>query len=294
MRHESHRQIGLVEDFVAGQRGEGHLGGRDGPQVVTFEVVGVVDELGQMTRRDHRGGSHHRRRTDLLVEVGVTIERQLTQRSCEGGAGPAVHHEHRAGHLHAPLDIEDAVVLADLPVGCPLMGAVRLRIELFHPADHVVGLACAVGAVVGRQVRNAQEQLTELLGGLVGLPIEVLLLFTERPTLLLQAGRLVAETVTEELTDLVGDGADARAELIAGDVDSAHLGIESDHGIDHGEVLAPASQTGGQRFEIVPEQTDVEHAQNGSGIANHHPPYRDGRQPTRDDVPPFAPPSRPD
>ena len=43
--HQPHRQIGLVEDLVAGERRERHLGGRDRPEVVAFEVVRVVDEL---------------------------------------------------------------------------------------------------------------------------------------------------------------------------------------------------------------------------------------------------------
>ena len=46
--HEPHRQLGLVEDLVAGERRERHLGGGDGPQVVALEVVGVVGELGQV------------------------------------------------------------------------------------------------------------------------------------------------------------------------------------------------------------------------------------------------------
>ena len=68
--HEPHRQVGLVEDLVAGQRGERHLGGGDGPQVVALEVVGVVGELGQVAGATpssrcapaSAGGSPRRRR----------------------------------------------------------------------------------------------------------------------------------------------------------------------------------------------------------------------------------------
>ena len=46
MGHEFHGQVGLFEDLVAGQGGERHLGGGNSPQVVPFQVVGVVGELG--------------------------------------------------------------------------------------------------------------------------------------------------------------------------------------------------------------------------------------------------------
>ena len=77
--HEPHRQVGLVEDLVAGQRRERHLGGGDGPEVVALDVVGVVGELRQVAGGDHRLGAHQGRRADLLVGVGVAVERELDE-----------------------------------------------------------------------------------------------------------------------------------------------------------------------------------------------------------------------
>ena len=73
-RGQPHREVGLVEDLVAVHRGERHLGGGDGPQVVALDVVGVVGELGQVAGRGHGLGEHQGGRPDLLVGVGVAVE----------------------------------------------------------------------------------------------------------------------------------------------------------------------------------------------------------------------------
>ena len=167
--HQPHRQLVGRQDLVAGQRGERHLGGGDGPQVVPLEVVGVVDELGQVTGADHGVGEHQRRRPHLLVEVGVAIERQLAQRPHEAGPQPAVHHEHRARHLHGPLDVEDPELGTDVPVRDPLVLGVGVGVVPDLADDHVVVGAGAVGAVGGGQVGDAEQQLAEGGRDLVGL-----------------------------------------------------------------------------------------------------------------------------
>ena len=45
VRHQPHRQLGLVEDLVAVDRRQRHLGGRDRPQLVALDGEGVVGEL---------------------------------------------------------------------------------------------------------------------------------------------------------------------------------------------------------------------------------------------------------
>ena len=92
-------QVGLVQDLVARQRRQRHLGRRDGPQVVALEVVGVVGELGQVAGGHHRLGAHQRRRADLLEGVGVAVERVLAQGPRPAGAVAPVHREHRARQL---------------------------------------------------------------------------------------------------------------------------------------------------------------------------------------------------
>ena len=100
--HQPHRQVGRVEDLARGQRRERHLGGRDQPQVVALDVVGLVGELRQVPGRHHRRRAHDGRRADLLEGVGVAVERQLAQRPGQrGAAAPRSIGEHRPAHPRA-------------------------------------------------------------------------------------------------------------------------------------------------------------------------------------------------
>ena len=49
-RGEPQRQLGLLEDLAAVHAGQRHLRRRDQPEVVPLDVIGVVGELGQVTR----------------------------------------------------------------------------------------------------------------------------------------------------------------------------------------------------------------------------------------------------
>ena len=57
VRHQPHRQVGLVEDLAGVDRRERHLGGGDAPQVVALDGVGVVGELGQLAGGGQRRGA---------------------------------------------------------------------------------------------------------------------------------------------------------------------------------------------------------------------------------------------
>ena len=120
------RQVGLVEDLVAVQRRERHLGGRDGPQVVALDVVRLVDELRQVAGRDHRLGAHEGGRPDLLVGVGVAVEAELHEGAQQAGAPAPVHGEHRARDLGGPLEVEEAELGRRCPSAAPA-GARRRR-----------------------------------------------------------------------------------------------------------------------------------------------------------------------
>ena len=60
--------------------------------------------------------------------------------------GASVHGEHRTGHLHRSVDIEDAELFADLPMGDPLMFGVAAGVVVFGAHDDVVVFSEAVGA----------------------------------------------------------------------------------------------------------------------------------------------------
>ena len=147
MGHELHGQVGLVEHLVTTERRERYLGGRNGPQVVTLQVVGVVLELGQVPGRHHGRRLDQRGWSHLAVGVGVAVQAVLDERPAEGGPHARVHHEHGAGELGPPLHVQDPQLLADLPVGHPLVLAVGVLVPVLVPGDDVVNLAGTVWTV---------------------------------------------------------------------------------------------------------------------------------------------------
>ena len=116
VRAEAHRQRVLGDDLVATQRGEGHLGGGDRPQLVTFDLVRLVGELRQVPGRDHGVGADEGRRPDLFVQIDVAVDRQLAQRPDQRRPRTSVHDEHGPRHLHRTFDVEDSQRLGGLPV----------------------------------------------------------------------------------------------------------------------------------------------------------------------------------
>ena len=138
--HEFHRQVGFVEHLVPTERGERHLGCGNGPQVVTFEVVGVLFELGKVPGGHHGLGLDERRRTHLPVGVRVAVQSVLDQCTAQGGPHAGVHHEHRTRELGAPFHVQETELFGDLPVGHPLVLAVGIGIPVLVADQHVVGL----------------------------------------------------------------------------------------------------------------------------------------------------------
>ena len=152
---EAQGQHRLLEDLAPVHRRQRNLGGRDRPQVVAFEVIGVVGEFRQVTGGCHRLGQHHRRGTDLLVGRRVAVQRESGQRPQQAGAGAPVEGEHGTRETGAPFHVEQLQRLADLPVrdvlvvGSPRFG--RTRLLAGPPAAYldVVGVALPVGNLVG-------------------------------------------------------------------------------------------------------------------------------------------------
>ena len=259
MRAEATGQLRLGQDLVACERGERHLGGGDRPEVVALDVVRLVDELREVAGGDHRLGPHERRRPDLLVEVGAAVERELHERTHQPRPLPAVHHEHRAGHLHGPLDVEDAQLLPDHPVRHALVLLVAGLVVLLDAQHDVVLLAGAVRAVVRGQVRDAQQQLAQLCRDLVRTLVELLLLRAERPALGLELLGLLPSLLAVEGADLVRDHPDLGAQLVAPARQGAELGVEPVHLVHHGGVLAAAGERRLHGVRVVADRSDVQH-----------------------------------
>ena len=124
-------------------------------------MVGVVGELGQLAAGLQRVGAHQGGRPDLLEGVGVAVEGQLAQGPGQRRPRRPEEREHRPGDLRPPLEVQDAELGADLPVGDPLVGAVAVVVEALDAQHDVVGLRRAVGGVGGRQVGDAQQQVAQ-------------------------------------------------------------------------------------------------------------------------------------
>ena len=157
------RQLRLVEDLVAVQVGQRHLGG--GHQIVRIvagEPEQVVAELGQLAGAGQRVGVDDERRQHLTVAVlaGVQVEHEVDQRPLEPRPEAPVDGKAGAGELGAALEVEDAQLRSEIPVclGLEVEGR-RLPHQPLHP---VGGFVLAQRHAVVRQVGQLQLDLGQL------------------------------------------------------------------------------------------------------------------------------------
>jgi len=142
--HEPPGQVRLLVDLVAAQGGEGHLRGGDGPQVVPFHVVRLVDELGEVARGHHRVGPHQRGRADLLVQVHVAVDGQLAQGPDQGRPAPRYMTNIEPDSFTAR-STSRMPSCSPTSSAAPLVLRVRVGVELLDPHHDVVLLAATVG-----------------------------------------------------------------------------------------------------------------------------------------------------
>ena len=272
-------------------RGERHLGGRDGPQSVPLQVVRLLGEFRQVAGRDHGLGQHQRRRPDLLVGRGVAVEGEGRQGPEEPGPHPPVQREHRPRHPGATFHVEQAELLADLPVRHLLVGR-RRRFGLARFAagppppdlDVVVGTT-AIGGLVGRQVRQVEQR------GPQGLGCAASASPAARPLPLTQA----------RLSSASSDARDSSPDRLASDPrdraftfgpkgllvgqPAAMLGVELGQKVDFGGADPAAGQRRLHDIRVVRVAADVDHA---DGNGSMQPVRRADRPP-----PAAAPTDRP-
>ena len=227
VRHHPDRQFVVVEGLAGVDRGERHLGRGDAPQVVTFDRVRVVGELGELPGGGERGRGHERRRPDLLERIGVEIEPVLTQRPAEGGAGASLHREHRTGDLRGALVVEDPERVGSLPVRDPLVVGIRVEQADRTGDERVVVVARTVGRIGVRQVGDAQQQVAQGGIDLVVLRGERTFAVAEGSTLGLQCLGAVDVAGPAERSDLFRDDVDPGPDRIALLGDRAQPLVES-------------------------------------------------------------------
>ena len=209
--------------------------------------------FGQVPGRGHRLGEHQRRRPDLLVGVGVAVERRSARQGPQqAGPGPAVEREHRPGELGAPLHVEEAERLADLPVRHPLVlgrtraAAPRRPCPGHHrrsstlssgPAPSGASSAGQVGQVAAAPARSS-------LGGRVDLGAAARSSSPSAPALgrqLVGRGRRrLARRASPDLARERPSPGPAASPGVPGA--PAGLGVERGHPVDLGRIDAPSGQ----------------------------------------------------
>src|SRR4029077_3849863 len=145
-----------------------------------------------------------------------------------------------------------------------LVGLVGGGVVALGADDDVVLGSRAVGAVVGREVGDAKEELSQFVFEVAGLGLGLLLVLAERPALLAFAfaGGLVA--LFEGLADFLGEGVDARADLVARGDGLAVAPVEFGLLIEHRRVDAAAGQALLEDVELGAQAPGVEHGVDGS------------------------------
>ena len=160
---ETTRQDGPVDDLVAVVIGQGHLGRRHQVPGVILQLEEVLGELGQVARPGQAGlvGDERGQYFGEAPLAGVDVEHEVDEGPFHAGRRAQVYCESRTGDLGGPLEIKDAQVLAEIPVGQ------RRKIEnprLPHSADlHVFGRILAHRHRVVGQVGDVEERQADLV-----------------------------------------------------------------------------------------------------------------------------------
>ena len=241
------------------QVGERDLGGGD-QELVLAGVVGVILELGQLTRAVHDLAVHDHRRDELLEAAGdVRVEEEVLQGAVERGSGTGEHGKAGTGELGAAVEIQDAGLGTQVPVGLGLKALGGKVAGLAHAtALGVLVLVPTHGRGLAGDVGDARHEAGDLgieLGAALGQTLDLLVHLTHG---LLGSLGLLALALLHERADLLGLGVTRGLELLDLRDDGATLLVERK------ETLAiPAALAAGhgsvERLGILANKFDVEH-----------------------------------
>ena len=150
-----------VEDLTGVQVGEHDLGGGN-QEVVARDVIGVVLELGQLTRAEHGLTLDDDGRPPLLEATArVRVQEEVDKGALQAGAGATENGEAAAGELVAALEVEDVEVGAQVPV------RLKVEVELARGAPaatlDVLVLVLTVRGGIARNVGQVSHEVVLLL-----------------------------------------------------------------------------------------------------------------------------------
>ena len=263
-RGDAHGQGLLVENFLAHQIGQRHLGGGDQPEVLARAKL-VVAELRELRGAIHGVVAHQHRRVHLFITVvlGVQVQHELAQRPLQPRQRPAQDHEARTRHFCRPLEIHQAQRLADLEMLPGLEAFFEGRARSNDAGLHIIMLVGALGNLVERQIGQLQQRHIERQhggglggGGAFGLGLDL----GDAGLQLLGAGEIL---LAHGLADFLGE---AVALLLAalGHGDDVAPGVIKTEQLRHGlldlqSIPAPPTQARLEDFGIVADPADVMH-----------------------------------
>ena len=151
------------EDHVTEDVGHGDLGGRDHIEVVQVGVVHLALLIGELARAETGSGVDHHRGLDLLVAGrGVAVEEEVDQRPLELGALALVDRETGTRDLDAQVEVDDVVLLGELPVRQGPFGELHLGTARL---DDLVVLGTLAGLDQRARGVGHQHELAVQLGG---------------------------------------------------------------------------------------------------------------------------------
>ena len=143
-----------------------------------------------------------------------------------------------------------------------LMLGARVGAQVTHDLEHpVVGLGRAVGGVVGREVRDGEQQRAHFGREPIGLGIKVLLLQPQLPALGLEGFGVISLAGAAQGAHLGREGLDPSSQVVALGHHIAGRLVEAANPLELVEhrCVTPPSQPGAHGVVIVADAADVEH-----------------------------------
>ena len=207
------RQLLLIQNHVTVDIGHGHLCGRDQVKVIHLAVIHLSLLVGQLTCAIAGSGIHHRRRHDLGIAcVACLVEEEIDQRPLQTCALSLIDGETGTGDLHTQVEINQVILLRQLPVGQCVLG--QLSLHATHLLHHVVLGRSTFGHLLIRDIRDGIEQGLQIGCGLIHLGLERLAGLLDLGYTLLSGLGLLFLSGLHQLTDRLGCGVDLRQVLI--------------------------------------------------------------------------------
>ena len=230
-------------------------------------VVGVekvVSELGEISCAEQRLGVYERRgkHFDVAVLAGMEVEHELGEGAFEAGAGAEVDDEARAGDLGSALEVEDAELFAELPVG---LGGERKLARLTPGLDDlIVVLGSPSGDVVGGEIGERLEECAELCVELGSGRFKQVGTGLQSRGLLADGGGVPARAL--EFRELLRQRVALRFQGFEFGDGAAALGVEGGKALEKGGVGAAEAQFFFNPRQVGPHISQVKHGCKGTGL----------------------------